>query len=150
MSIKVKVLANQNGTQVLDPSCLSATAGYEIGGNHISTPGGSRYCRQTSDDDQIFNVTDPITVQDAYLASIKMGHFNGSDEHSSGAVTPESARRGSRVGSADVSPLKLRNVSSPGIRRSLYGDDEDLDITHGSDNEGNKYIICLMVYSLLT
>ncbi|XP_052779116.1 uncharacterized protein LOC128216562 [Mya arenaria] len=142
---KVVVLENKNGSaSMLDPARLSAMArmgedlvgddpmGYSsplsestIGENKVLHVPGDSHFVLTSDEERVFNVTDPITVQDAYLASVKMGHFNGMDEHTysvvpcgrTGQLTPESSRRkggqaSPRVTSAETSPFVRRSIST--------------------------------------
>ena len=105
----------------------------------------------TSDEERVFNVTDTLTVQDAYLASVKMGHFHGLEEHAYSVIPDAHASRTpERRRSSYPSPGKSSPSKSPFIKRCLStdasgnswtphsrpGQDEDWDVVHGSDNEG--------------
>lgn len=98
----------------------------------------------TADEERVFNVTDSVTVQDAYLASVKMGHFmeehayfithtpeispkqSKNASHLTLVKTPESGRRRASHESPNMSPsVKLRlstgssGTDSPVYKRSL-------------------------------
>lgn len=192
---KVVVVENQNGTaNVLDPATLSAMlntndengishseddyfvnedpsyssnviSGDFIGENKLLHSKGDSHFVYTTDEERVFNVTDTVTVQDAYLASVKMGHFNGLEEHAYSCVpgSPHNRRRSSsnrtpeRRRSSYPSPGKRSSEKSPYVRclssdmasspqasqsptskHALRGDsyDDDWMITHGSDSEG--------------
>ena len=68
------------------------------------------------DEEGVFNVTDStnLTVQDAYLTSVRLGHFNGLEEHGySKKRTPEkSPSRRSRASSHGTPPL-VKSTGSP-------------------------------------
>lgn len=80
----------------------------------------------TADEERVFNVTDAVTVQDAYLASVKMGHFNGMEEHAYFMThTPEISPKLSQ-NSRHSSPVK---TPESGFRRASY---EQSDYTRSS------------------
>ena len=88
----------------------SATSLEYINASDILKYGNSNFTF-TADEERVFNVTDSVTVQDAYLASVKMGHFNGLDEQAN-FTSPTS----------DTTPRRSRNLSqSPGSKTPESG-----------------------------
>lgn len=71
----------------------------------------------TSEEEQVFNVTDSVTVQDAYLTSVKMGHFNGMEEHAyftalNAESSPKRSRNSSQSSSSGKTPESSRRRAS--------------------------------------
>lgn len=65
------------------------------------------------DEERVFNVTDSVTVQDAYLASVKMGHFKGLEEHAYFiSNSPSKRSRNLSLSSPNKSPRTITRTSS--------------------------------------
>ncbi|KAL4226094.1 Methyl-CpG-binding domain protein 4 [Mactra antiquata] len=82
--------------------------------------GGESNYLYNCDEDRVFNVTDSVSVQDAYLASVKMGHFNGLDDNLDSTVNSKS-------------PKRTRNLSLPSPSKS------SLPIGRASSKENSIY-----------
>lgn len=88
-----------------------------INTSEILKSGHSKFTLTTDEEDRVLNVTDSVTVQDAYLASVKMGHFNGLEEHAYFMThTPDVSPRRSRNSSQSSSSI----TPESGRRRSSY------------------------------
>ncbi|XP_053378007.1 methyl-CpG-binding domain protein 4-like [Mercenaria mercenaria] len=94
----------------------------------------------TADEERVFNVTDSVTVQDAYLASVKMGHFNGLEEHAyfmtnTPDISPKRSRNSSQSSSSKTPESGHRRASysnSPSLIRRLS--------TEVNESHSPKYI----------
>lgn len=100
-----------NFTDVHMPSAVEY-----INASDIIKVGNSNFTL-TADEEHVFNVTDSVTVQDAYLASVKMGHFNGMEEHAYFIThTPEISPKQSQT----ASHLTLVKTPECGRRRASH------------------------------
>ncbi|KAH3880373.1 hypothetical protein DPMN_004287 [Dreissena polymorpha] len=89
-----------------------------VGENKVLQKPGDSHFVLTEDEERVFNVTESITVQDAYLNSVKMGHFNRIEEHaySSGFDSPKRVARSSVSGTPE-SGKAMSGIMSPGGER---------------------------------